>query len=474
MARHGIFVTEAATTVQSLAIANSAIPFVIGVAPVQSADSPADIGMPELCTSFADFKKKFGYSDDWGKYNLCEFAYSHFVLYNCQPVIFCNLLAPETMSTFVAATDISLNNGKAILPIDAIADANLVVKPNGGTGSAYVKDTDYAVFYSGESLVIEVLPNGAAKNEEGLNITYKKVNTTSVTAAAVAAGLESIEYCASKCGIVPDLICAPGYSHDASVAAAMATKAEGINSMFHAIAIVDIDCASGQATTHSAAIAVKEENHMIDKNQIVCWPMVSMDGKKYHLSTHLAGLMAKVDAENDGCPAETPSNKALKIDSIVLADGTEVNQTYAMANTLNEAGITTGLIFLGNIVAWGDHTACYPTNTDIKDSMIPVARMAHFLRSTLIETCWHRLDKPMKRRELDSIVDEINVWMNSLTTHGYLYGGRAELPDELNSTEDLMNGIARIHLSFAPPAPLQEINIELEYNADYVVAAFAS
>ena len=65
--------SEQATSVSTPVVADSGIPFVIGTAPVQSAESPASAGTPVLCTSWDEAVEKLGYSDNWESYQLCEF-----------------------------------------------------------------------------------------------------------------------------------------------------------------------------------------------------------------------------------------------------------------------------------------------------------------------------------------------------------------------------------------------------------------
>ena len=103
MANHGVYVSEQATSVSTPVVADSGVPFVVGAAPVQSAATPAAAGVPVLCTSWAEAVEKLGYSDDWGSYPLCEFMYSHFQLFGCQPVIMCNVLDVADMKEAVAA-----------------------------------------------------------------------------------------------------------------------------------------------------------------------------------------------------------------------------------------------------------------------------------------------------------------------------------------------------------------------------------
>ena len=208
--KHGVYTTQDATGVSTPSVADSGIPFVVGAAPVQSADnySAAALGLPVLCTSFAEAKAALGYSDDFAIYDLCEVMYTHFQLFGCQPVILCNMLNPATMKATVAATDINLTDHKALLPIDAINDASLVVKPS-TSGSALTKGTDYEAYYSGENLVVEAIEGGSAYSAAKLNIAYNKVDTSKVTKTVVAGGFAAVDSCMSTVGIVPDLRLAP-------------------------------------------------------------------------------------------------------------------------------------------------------------------------------------------------------------------------------------------------------------------------
>lgn len=180
--KHGVYTTQAATGVSTPSVADSGIPFVVGAAPVQSADnySAAALGLPVLCTSFAEAKAALGYSDDFASYDLCEVMYTHFQLFGCQPVILCNMLNPTTMKATVAAADINVADHKVLLPIDAINDATLVIKPS-ISGTALVKGTDYEAYYSGENLIVEVIEGGSAYTATKLNIAYNKVDTSKVT-----------------------------------------------------------------------------------------------------------------------------------------------------------------------------------------------------------------------------------------------------------------------------------------------------
>ena len=473
MANHGVFVREQATSVSTPNTAPCGVPFVIGAAPVQSAASPAAAGRPVLCTSWDEFVEAFGYSDSWSDYNLCEFAYSHFVLYGCQPAIFCNLLDPSTHKAAQAASDKTVANHQVLLPLEVIDDSALVIKGAGGQGTAYVKGTDYTVFYTTENCVVELIPTSTHYSESSLNIAYNKATPASVTTSVVATGMENIELCMSTLGIVPDLIVAPGYSKASTVAAVMASKAAGINGVFSAKAIIDVDSSSGHATTYTGVATEKATNSMTDENQILCWPCMKLGDKQFYMSTQLAGLMAQVDTRNS-CPYESPSNKGFKMDGLCLEAGTEVILSKAQADTVNGYGVVTALNFLASgWVCWGNYAACYPASSDVKDILIPVSRMFDYVGNTLVRTFWGKLDNPMNRRLLDTILDTVNIWLNGLVGSGYLLGARVEMLDAENPLTNLMQGIIKLHIYMTPPSPAQEIDFVLEYDANYVTEAFS-
>ncbi len=471
MAKHGVSVSEQATSVGVPAVAESGIPFVIGASPIQSATKPGKIGEPILCTSWEEAEAKLGYSEDWKNYNLCEVMFSHFKLYESQPIIFVNLLDPANMNESVPAEDFGVVDKKVVLPQEAIDSEQLVVKPEIGD-TTYVKDTDYAVYYNESGCVIEVLADGGAFEDTKLNISYRKVTPETIDTNKVAMGMESIERCFSRLGMVPDLILAPGFSHDTTVAAIMAAKGSGINGMFKAQALVDID--TSEAKEYSEVGSVKNSNNITDEQQVVCWPMVSLGDRRFHMSSHIAGLMASIDTGNEGVPYESPSNKRLQGDGLVLKDGEEVDLTHDQANILNAAGIVTGLNFMGGLVAWGNYTACYPANRDVKDFLIPISRMFGWVGTTLIKTFWSKLDKPMTRRLIDSVIDTCNIWLNGLVGSDFLLGARAVFIADENPLTDLMAGKIKVRIFLTPPSPMQELSFVLEYDVSYVELAFAA
>ena len=485
MAKLGVHVYEKATSVQTPKVATVGIPFVVGTAPVQSAAKPAKSNVPVLVTSWDEAVEKLGFSYDWESYTLCEFMYSHLQLFGAQPVIFCNINDPASMKREEAAADYTVADHRVAVSVDAIADTIKVSVAEGAgeaaTTRALERDTDYSILYDRDDTdtyvcIVELLEDGSAYDAETVSVAYSAADPKTATVADVVDGVAQVDACLTAVGLVPDLIAAPGWSHNTVVAAVMATKAAAINGLFKGKAVIDADSGEDGVTEYSQLSGYKNKNNFVDVDQIICWPMVQLGDYRFHLSTQICGLMATVDAGNRGIPYESPSNKNLKMDACVLADGTPVNLTWNQVDLIAGSwGVVTAVNFLDSgWVAKGNYTACYPGNTDVKDQFIPVSRMFDFIGNTLIRTFWSKLDKPMTPALRDSILQTCNIWLGGLTGGGYLYGARAEMLAEENPLTSLLDGIITLHIYNAPPVPAQEIDFILEYDVSYMETALAA
>lgn len=469
--KHGVYTRQVDTSVVTPVVASCGIPFVVGTAPVQTVEK-AYINEPVLCYSYAEAVTMLGYSDDWEKYTLCELIYSHFVLYNVSPVVLVNVLDPDDHKVKVEATDYEIEDGQVTLPLEAISDTVVVTGYN---------EDDYTLFYDGDYLVLEVSDIGAIPSDATtLEIAYTVVAPDAVEIGDIVGGfnvttkknmgLETISDVFGKYGTLVDLVVAPGWSHHSEVAAVMAAKAESISGFFQGVAIVDVD--DVEVPYYADVVAWKKEKNIFSKHQILCYPSVKLGDRKFHLSTHIAGRMGSTDSGNGDCPYESPSNKSLQIDSCV--SGSEEEEMFLgveQANFLNGNGVVTALNHIGGYKVWGNYTACYPSDTDVKNHFIPISRSFYWIASTLILTYWNKTDKPMTRRLIDTVIDSTNIWLNGLYAEEKLLGGRVEFLDDENPTTSLMAGQMTFHVYITPPSPAQEIEFALEYDVDYVSAA---
>ena len=482
---HGAKASKRGTSISTPVTADSCIHLIVGTAPAHMVNGK--VNEPVYVSSYTEAVEAMGYSDDWKKYDICEEIYTSFKLYQNGPIVIINVLDPaKHLTRETDAEDMRLSGGVLDLPLEALAD-KVVVKGYSTEETLtdeYKRGVDYELLYTDEVLRLERIEGGAITSDNAtLNIKYNAVDPSKVTKKDIiggydintkkSSGFELVDFIFPKFRVIPTVFLAPNFSHDSEVAAIMAAKAESINGLFKGKAIIDVD--TTEATTYTEAVEWKNKNNIVQPSELLVWPMLTLGGRVFHYSTQLAGLMAKTDANEDlgkGTPCESASNKTLQIDGMVLEDGTEVLLDLTKANYLNSQGIITGLNFIGGFVSWGNETACYPSNTDVTDYFYCVSRMFQWVGNSVILSMWSKVDRGLKPRLVESVVQSLNIWLNGLTAEEVILGGRIEFLEEENPVTDLMAGIAHFHISLTPPSPAKELDFVLEYDISYLETLF--
>lgn len=483
--RHGVYVSEVPTSILPPVTAESSLPVVFGTAPINMVEDAAGaVNKPILVYSYQEAVQKLGFvpaNPETGEFEftLCEFMRSHFALFAAAPVVFVNVLNPEDHSVSVSDEQAVIVANKALLPAGTIP-GSVVVKDDIG-GTTYTEGVDYDLtFSSAGEVVINRIEGGTIPENAQILVSYDRLDPSAVTSADIiggidaasgkATGLELLDEVFPRFRLIPGQVLAPGFSTDPSVAAVMRAKASNINGHFKAIALSDIP--TDEVSDYTDAPAWKNDNNIVDPLQVVCWPMVKIGEEKFHLSTQLAGVICRTDAANSDVPYKSPSNENLQATATVLSDGSEVFLGPNSAAYLNGEGIVTGLNFIGGWKAWGNRTAAYPGNSDPKDAFISIRRMFNWIGNTLILTFWQKVDNPLNRRQIDTVIDSANIWLNGLASREFILGGRVEFLESENPVTDLMDGIARFHVYVTPPSPNREMEFILEYDPSYLSGLF--
>ena len=478
---HGVTTREVKTGLIPTVNSDAGLPVVFGVAPIFMTKNPeASYNTPILAYSYEEAVKSLGFIDANAgtgrfEYNLSEFMDSHYRKFESDPVVFVNVLDPTDVEE--KTEELKLVNGKATLKSKKAFLNSFVVKKGDDELESGV---DYLVTYNtdGSAVVSSLNSDSLAKNDD-ISVTFNE-STYELSkddviggvnpVTGLKSGLELVDEVFPRFRIVPGQLVSPGFSSETDVAAVMTAKANNINGLFKALALTDI---APTETNYTKIPGIKNSDNFVDPNQVVCWPMVSLSGKVYNLSTQLAGLVCRTDAEYGGVPYKSPSNENLQMDSSVAGDDNlEVVLDPQNANYLNQQGIYTALNFIGGWKGWGNRTAAYPGNTDPKDAFIAVRRMFNWVSNTLILTYWQKVDEPTNTRQIDSIVDSINLWLNGLTAQGYLLGGRVEFLTDDNPVLDLMDGMTRFRIMLTPPVPNEQIEFILEFDPEYLQTLF--
>lgn len=487
--KHGVYKSEVPTSLLPPVRTEAGLPVFVGTTPIHLGSDPealTNVNKPQLCYTYQEAVELFGFNREFDRYTLCEAIYSQFALFNVAPVVLINVLDPtvaehtsggSTEEQFDVGEDKTVNLGK-----DVLLDAVVVTKEDGAAGDPKA-GTDYALGYDRNgNAILTALPDGQFKTSTKIKAKVRRLKPEGVDEYDIIGGvnittgdyegLELVNDIFPTFRLIPGLLAAPKWSEKPAVAAVMAAKMSNINGHFTNESVVDIPSNEGNADRYQKAPQWKNLNNYVLPNQIVCWGKPKLGEDVYHMSTQLISLMNKVDASNEDIPYESPSNKNFQMNALVNAEGKEIVLGPDQAGYLNGQGIVTALNFIGGWRAWGNREAVYPANTDPKDAFIPIRRMFHWIGNEFILTFWQKVDKPMTRRLVKTIVNSYNVRLNGLAAREFILGGRVEFLEEENPLTDLIDGILRFHIYVTPPPPAKEIWAILEFDPSYFSTLF--
>jgi phage tail sheath protein FI len=485
--KHGVYVTEVPTSILPPVRTNAGLPVVFGTAPIHmSADGLGKVNEPVLCYTYAEAAQALGFLDADAttgqfEFTLSEAVSAFFRVNAVAPIVLVNVLDPADHRTVVTNESRTFNADNEVTLSVAHPMPGTIVVTNTAGSTTYVKGTDYEVTINSLGRgIITRLSGGAIASSATVHVDYNALDASEVAASDIVGGIDvgtgaktGLELVADifpRFRLVPGQILAPKFSTDPAVALVMSAKAGNINGHFKAMALVDVP--TGEVTVAADVPAWKNDNNYVEPNMIVCWPKGSLAGQQYHLSTLAAARCMRTDADNEGVPYESPSNKNIPINAAVLEDGTEIVLDTLAAAALNGEGIVTALNFIGGWVLWGNRTGAYPGSTDPKDTFIPIRRMFNWNTSSLVLSYWQKVDNPLNRRLIETVVDSENIRLNGLAARQFILGGRVEFREDENPTTDLIDGIVRFHQYFTPPAPAEQISWITEFDPEYVNTLF--
>lgn len=477
---HGVYTSEVPTSITPPVTVNGFVPVVVGTAPVNLASDPK-VNEPVVCNTYAEAVAALGMSDDFDNYTLCEHIYAQFALFAVAPVVFINVLDPTVHKTDVSAEAATLVDGQVKTAVNGALIDTLVVKSDDGV-TTYVLNTDYTAAFNddGELVITRVVDGSIPADISPLQLDYSHLDPSAVVADdiiggvdvnGVSTGIELINEVFPRFRLAPTHGLAPKWSADPAVSAVGKAKMLLINGNFKGQWVDDVP--TDTVTQYADVAAWKNDNNYTAAHEITCWPKVKLGERQFHLSTQVACIIGQATAANDGILNVTPSNRSLQADSSVLEDGTEVFLQKQQANdSLNANGIVTALNWIGGWKAWGNRTAAYPAITDPKDAFIKIRGFQNWLANTLVLTYWQDVDGDLNRRQIESITDSNNIFLNGLQADGQILGGRIEFQPDDNPTTQLLDGKAVFRIYQASPPPNKAIEFVLEYDASYLQTLF--
>lgn len=408
------------------------LPVYVGTAPVQQlSDYSEAINKPIFVTSFDEAKTLLGYSDDWSTFTLCEAMYAHYEnditsvdgdeTGSVSPIVLINVMDPVTDKTAGTAS-VTLINKKGYIDVPVILSSVAV--------TGFTKYEDYTVEYTEEGRVLFTAINAAITSP--VTVSFDKMDKTAVSNADIIGGIDEntgkrtglacVDLIYQQFGVPPTILAAPGWSHNTDVYEALVSKCQKINGHWDAVCAIDIDSSASGAKTITAAINLKQTNNFTSEYAKPCWPMAKYEDKVYHMSTIAVVRMVQTDYENDNTPHVSPSNKQIMASGTVLADGNAIEFDEPQANQLNAEGITTAIYAGGQWRLWGPHMGNYKYGEIIKaekkfDASI---RMMQYLTNHFQLKFMSDVDDSFGSRQIKSILDDAQIWLNSLIAESKL------------------------------------------------------
>lgn len=472
--KHGVKVLEQPTSLVTPVEGTAGLQVIFGTAPVNLAKDPYDAtNKLKLVYSFAEASEAVGYCKNFAKYTLCQSIYACFNAFNIAPIVLCNVLDPNNSAHIKALEEASyqVSNGQATINVEGILLDKLVVKKD---TTPLVADTDYVASFDDNGYVLislidnattttltSIKASGTVLNPDG--VEYTDVIGGYNTSTGVEKGLELARQVYPKFGMTPGLLLAPGWSSNANVASVLNAKCTKINGVFKCECIIDLDSSDDGLKVYSDCKTFKESAGVMGIHQIALWPEVKIGTLQFAYSALYAAMVAYTDASNDDVPNLSPSNILIGATAAVLHDGTEVVLDEEQANFMNGNGIVTVINDLG-FKAWGNNTACYPSNTDPKDRWICCRRFFSWWGNSFILTYKSKVDDNANYRLIESVCDSENIRGNSYEDQGKCAGASISFNEDENPITEILNGHIQFHQKLAPYTPAECITVLLEFD----------
>lgn len=474
--KHGNYANIIASQTQLPPSGATTLPVYIGTAPVNQLATPANgVNKIFLVNSFEEAKAALGYSDDWATFTLCEAMYAHFKskLGSIGPIVLINVFDPATDSK-AGSAEVTLVNKVGYIDNDAVVLSTCEIADK-------ILDTDFKVEYVevGGKMQVKVTDLTVGGMASPVTVTFDEADLTKVTSAdiigaydagtGIRTGIQLVDLVYQETGLPPVLLSAPGWNATGTVRNALVSKAQDINSHFDAVAVTDLD-ASGDTSTIDDAVDWKEANAYSSIFEKTGWPLVkSSEGKVFHMSTMIIAAIQKTDLTRDNVPSESPSNKQIDAVALVLADGTTVlKYDETQANTLNAAGITTAVYRGGVFRLWGPHNSnyVYGQAIDVKDIFDTSIRMAQYLKNQFYLRYLTDVDYPFDRRKVDTIINDVQIWLDSLVADGHLLYGKVQFLPKDNDTASLVAGDFTFDVQHTSTPPGKSITFNVQYTTE--------
>lgn len=274
-------------------------------------------------------------------------------------------------------------------------------------------------------------------------------------------GLQAFLDARNAIKVTPRILAAPGFSHELAVGTEMNSLAQRLK----AVAIVD-----GPNTTDAAAISARE-NYGSDRVYVVdpwvkVWDVIQKKEVVQPASARVAGLISKIDNAKGWW--WSPSNQV--IDGIVgTARGIdfEISDVNCRANHLNEHEVAT-IVHESGYRLWGNRSC----SKDPKTAFLCVRRSADMIAESILYAHLWAVDRGITKTYLEDVRDGVRAYIRHLKKVGALIGGDCWVDPEINTPDQIAQGIVYWDYDFTPVYPAEHLVFRSHIVDRYLVDLF--
>lgn len=276
-------------------------------------------------------------------------------------------------------------------------------------------------------------------------------------------GMQAFLAAESIVKVQPKILIAPGFTSDRAVVSEMMSIAERLR----AVIIAD-----GPNETDQAAISYRENFgsarvYIVDP-WVKVWDTEANEDALQPASARVAGMIARSD--NDRGFWWSPSNTEMYgITGTARAVDFVLGDPNARANYLNENEVAT-IIEKDGARLWGNRTC----SADPKWAFLSVRRTADMINESLLRAHMWAVDRNITKTYVDDVLEGVNAYLRHLVAVGAILGGRAWADPDLNTPDQITQGIVYFDFDFTPPYPAEHIVFRSRLVNDYIEEIFGA
>lgn len=391
-------------------------------------------------------------------------------------VLVVNVFDPDTHKTAVAEAERTITAGIITLPQGDLTA--LTVSLTSG-GAALVEGTDYTV--DRVTGIITVVAGGALAAASSAFVAHSYGNPSAVVAADIIgavdgttgarSGMQAWLDSMNQFGFNPKILCAPAYSTQASVVAAMGVLAA--QDKLRAVYLVDApagttvaEAIAGRGTDGEINFEVSDDRCYLLFPHLSAYNAATDAAENRPYSQFMSGVIAATDQELGFW--NSPSNKVIK--GIL---GTEVPVTAAIndptceANQLNEVGITTVFNAFGTgFRTWGNRSAAFPASSAI-GTFLKARRVADQIHESIELAMLPFIDQDLNDTIIKAVEQSANDYVRTLIARKALVSGsRVFFNPEKNPASEIALGHAIWDIEYCAFPPAERLTFEALVNTN--------